>query len=181
MELGAASTFKQTLLADVDYSAWANSVVLSACAKLSEDQLQRNLGTSHSNILRTLRHIYYSERVWTRRLIAGALPPMVEVGDQSTFRDPDPEPDLNRIAHDWPEVDRDIRIWVEDATDAQLETELTSLMPDGSHFAVKCWEIIAHSVNHSTLHRGQIITMLRMLGFQPPNLDQFSFYMARPK
>ncbi len=39
------------------------------------------------------------------------------------------------------------------------------------------WELLRHMVNHATLHRGQIIGMLRQLGHQPPNLDIISFYM----
>jgi len=34
--------------------------------------------------------------------------------------------------------------------------------------AVPRWQIVLHAVNHSTLHRGQIVTMLRTLGLQPP-------------
>ncbi|MDE3199804.1 MAG: DUF664 domain-containing protein [Acidobacteriota bacterium] len=175
------STLKQTLLADVDYSAWANGVLLSACADLTEEQLDKDLGASHESILRTLRHIYYAERAWQRRLAAGVLPPMVEVGDQRTFQDPDPEPGLVELQRDWPRMHRELHAWVDNATEPLLNGELTSLMPDGSRFAVKSWEIVVHSVNHSTLHRGQIISMLRMLGAQSPNLDQFSFYLSRAK
>ena len=173
------SILKQSLLADADYSAWANGVLLSACAALTEEQINRDLGASHASILRTLRHIYYSERVWLRRLVADALPPMIEVGDQSLFCDPDPEPGLEDLLQHWPVVHQDLRTWLEQAGDTLLDGQLSSLMPDGNSFAVKRWEIIVHSVNHSTLHRGQIISMLRMLGAKPPNLDQFSFYLSR--
>jgi uncharacterized damage-inducible protein DinB len=37
---------------------------------------------------------------------------------------------------------------------------------------------VLHVVNHSTLHRGQIITMLRQLGLQPPNNDLMTYFVA---
>lgn len=169
------------LLADAGYSAWANSVLLAACDALPPEELDRNLGVSHGSILRTFRHVYYSERVWGRRLIADALPPMHQVGDQQLFRDPDPEPTLPALRVHWPRVDKDLHAWLESASDAALTGEMTSRMPDGTDFHIRRWEIVVHSVNHSTLHRGQIIAMVRLLGHTPPNADQFSYYMARTK
>jgi uncharacterized damage-inducible protein DinB len=32
-------------------------------------------------------------------------------------------------------------------------------------------------INHSTMHRGQVIAMLRMGGKQPPNTNLMSFYL----
>jgi uncharacterized damage-inducible protein DinB len=170
---------KQMLLADAGYSAWANSILLAACAALPSDELDRDLGVSHGSILRTFRHIYYAERVWVRRLIANALPPMHQVGDQNLFRDPDPEPSLADLHTQWPHVASDLRVWLEDVSDSTLAGEMTSRMPDGADFRIRRYEIVTHSVNHSTLHRGQIIAMIRMLGHTPPNADQFSYYMAR--
>jgi uncharacterized damage-inducible protein DinB len=36
---------------------------------------------------------------------------------------------------------------------------------------------LLHVVNHSTLHRGQVMGMLRQLGKQPPATDIFNFYL----
>ena len=41
------------------------------------------------------------------------------------------------------------------------------------------WQVALHMVNHSTLHRGQIISMIRGLGKKPPNLDLFTFYWVK--
>jgi uncharacterized damage-inducible protein DinB len=36
-------------------------------------------------------------------------------------------------------------------------------------------------VNHSTYHRGQIVTMLRQLGAKPPTTDLILFYRETAK
>jgi len=85
---------KQALLTDLDYSAWANQRLLDACSALTAEEMDRDLGASHSGVIRTLRHIYYAERVWMKRLRANSLPPLHEVGDQHLFGDAPPEPGL---------------------------------------------------------------------------------------
>ena len=104
---------------------------------------------------------------------------MIEVGDQKLFCDPDPEPSLVDLQRTWPQLNENLRAWLEKADNSLLSDELVSPLPSGSSFRIKRWEIVAHAVNHSTLHRGQIISMMRALGLQPPNTDQFSYYMAR--
>jgi uncharacterized damage-inducible protein DinB len=39
------------------------------------------------------------------------------------------------------------------------------------------WQMLQHVVNHASYHRGQVTTMLRQLGVQPPkSLDMVAFY-----
>jgi len=170
---------KDVLQTDIGYTAWANQELLRACSALTAEQLERDLGASHASILKTFRHIYYTERVWIQRLEASALPPMIEVGDQRIFGDRPPEPSFNELIERWPQVWEGYRTWLANIDEAALEARLPSSMPDGAEYQFTKWEIVVHSVNHSTLHRGQIISMIRALGLKPPNVDEFSFYMAR--
>ena len=169
----------QLLLNDADYSAWANRQLLAACSVLTADQLSRDLGASHRSILETLRHIFYAERVWRDRLVANELPPLAEVGDQRLFADPPPEPDFNDLQQKWPEVWRSLRRWLENLPEAAFATELSCIKPNGEELRLSRSMIIVHMVNHSTLHRGQVMSMLRTLGVKPPNTDQFSFYLSK--
>jgi uncharacterized damage-inducible protein DinB len=173
------SIASQLLLNDIDYTAWANRQLLEACSALTTEQVNRDLGASHRSILETLRHIFYSERVWRDRLLANKLPPMVEVGDQSLFGDPPPEPTLNDLKQKWPEVWHSLHRWLEDLPETSLATELSSILANGEEFRLSRSMIIVHMVNHSTLHRGQVMSMLRTLGIKPPNTDQFSFYLSQ--
>lgn len=71
--------------------------------------LDRNLGASQWTVTETLRHIYYSERVWLSRLGANSLPPLNEIDDQQLFTDPAPEPGLEDLKKNWPEVWKGLR------------------------------------------------------------------------
>ncbi|MCU1297834.1 MAG: hypothetical protein JWO91_2112 [Acidobacteriaceae bacterium] len=103
---------KQALLTDLDYSAWANQRLLDACSALTAEELDRDLGASHGGVIRTLRHIYYAERVWMKRLRTNSLPPLHEVGDQRLFGDAPPEPGLEVLKKSWPEVWSNLREWL---------------------------------------------------------------------
>jgi uncharacterized damage-inducible protein DinB len=157
------SQLKQLLLAHTAYSAWATSQLLKACSPLTFDQLDSGLGASHSSILRTFRHIHDSERVWLHRIIEGGSHPLPP--------GPAPEHSFEFLVQSWPELWQGYRQWLESASDAELTTELSTIVPNGADLRVPRWQIVLHAVNHSTLHRGQIITMLRTLGIQPPNTD----------
>jgi len=102
----AVSHLKQTLLDDIGYTAWANQTLLAVCAKLTTEELSRDLGASHEGLLNTLRHIYYAERVWLRRLKADALPPLVEIGDQRLFADAARSPSSMNLHEDGPRSGR---------------------------------------------------------------------------
>jgi uncharacterized damage-inducible protein DinB len=170
---------RQLLLCDVDYSAWANRQLLEACTPLPHAHLDRDLGASHRGVLETLRHIFYTERVWRDRLIANALPPLIVIGDQRLFQDPPPGPSLEDLKQRWPEIEVSLHQWLANLPESELSGELPCLQPDGQYLRLSRWQIILHMVNHSTLHRGQIISMLRTLELKPPNIDLFSFYMAQ--
>ena len=46
----------------------------------------------------------------------------------------------------------------------------------GKSFTLPLWQIVMHVVNHSTLHRGQVMGMIRQAGTAPPNTDLITYY-----
>ncbi|WP_433972422.1 DinB family protein [Tunturiibacter lichenicola] len=165
------SPLKELLLAHLGYSAWATRRVLGACSVLTADQLDKEMGASHSNILRTLRHIHDGERVWLRRLI--------EVDNDRLPRGSAPEHSFESLVQYWPGLWDGYRGWVDAASDDDLTCEVSTVLPDDAVFRVPRWQIVLHAINHSTFHRGQIITMLRGFGVVPPNTDLTAYRASR--
>src|SRR5271156_3071339 len=157
------SQLKERLLAHTGYSAWGTTRVLDACAALTPEQLDKGLGASHSSILQTFRHVYDGERVWLRRL--------TEVDNEKLPRGPAPEHSFEFLVQSWPALWDGYRRWIDAASEADLTLELLTVLPDGARFCVPRWQIVLHAINHSTFHRGQIITMLRVFDITPPNTD----------
>lgn len=164
------SQLRQILLTETGYSAWATSQLLNACGPLTLEQLDIGLGASHSSILGTFRHIYDGERVWLERLI--------ESGVWRLPTGPPPEYTFEFLVQSWPKLWQGYRQWLESASDTDLAHEFPTLLPEETTLRGPRWQIVLHAVNHSTLHRGQLITMLRQLGLQPPNTDLMTYYVA---
>ena len=49
------------------YTEWANNLAMDAAAKLSVDQLRRDVGISHKSIFETLLHMAGAEWIWLER------------------------------------------------------------------------------------------------------------------
>ena len=166
------SQLKQLLVAHMGYSAWGTRRVLEACAPLSAEQLDRGLGASHSSILRTFRHIHDGERVWLQRLVEG--------GSKRLPTESAPEHSFESLVESWPKLWRGYQEWLESRSDEDLAEELSTVLPDDGNFNVARGQIVLHAINHSTFHRGQIVSMLRALGVQPPNTDLTCYYATLP-
>jgi uncharacterized damage-inducible protein DinB len=167
------SLAKQLLLEDLRYSAWANQLLIEGCSALTAQELERDLRISRASILATLRHISDGERVW--HICLTTTP------DLGTWRLPTgspPEPAFEAILQNWPEVWNGYGRWLEKLPEASLEVELMIQFPGGVDRRLPCWQILRHVLDHSSMHRGQVVGMIRMLGHQPPAINRTDYYLA---
>jgi uncharacterized damage-inducible protein DinB len=164
---------KQILLTDVHHSAWADQNILAACAVLSAEELEHDFRISHSSILATLGHIYDGERVWLHCLQTTA--------DGGTWRlpqGPAPQFSLDALRQNWPGIWDGFDRWLRELPDASFATELMLQLPGGLERNFPRWKILRHVLVHSTLHGGQIVGMIRMLGHRPPATSSMDYYLA---
>jgi uncharacterized damage-inducible protein DinB len=66
--------------------------------------------------------------------------------------------------------------WCDAATDADIARHVPFKSRFVGNAGLPAWQIVMHVVNHATLHRGQIVGMLRQLGVQPPATDIVFYY-----
>lgn len=85
-------------------------------------------------------------------------------------------PALEAVVNRWNAVEREMREYMAGLDAEALERPLTYMNFQGEEWTYPTWEIIAHVLNHQSYHRGQVATLLRMLGVQPPHVD---FLVAR--
>ena len=133
----------------------------------------RDFRISHTSILGTLCHVYNGERVWldcllttpegrTWRLPTGSVAPL----------------SLDSLRRVWPAVSNGFSHWLESVSDAELQNEVNLQLPGGVEACLPRWKILRHVLTHSTLHRGQVIGMFRMLGHQPPAVSPMDYYLS---
>jgi uncharacterized damage-inducible protein DinB len=167
------SLVKQLLQADVRRSAWANLNLLEACSALTAEELGRDFRISHTNILSTLSHIYDGERVW--------LDCLATTADGGTWRLPTgvpPQYSIDTLRQSWPQLWDGFGRWIEDQSESSLAVELNLQLPGDVERRFPRWKILRHVLEHSTMHRGQVVGMIRMLGYRPPANSPMDFYLA---
>jgi uncharacterized damage-inducible protein DinB len=164
---------KQLLLSDVRRSAWADQRLLESCNALTAEELERDFRISHIGILGTLRHIHDGERVWLDCLRTTA-----DLGTWRLPQGPAPELSFDALGKIWPEIWDGFDRWLENLPESSLGIELMLQLPGGIERRFPRWKILRHVLEHSTLHRGQIVGMIRMLGYQPPPNSPMDYYLA---
>lgn len=148
----------------IRYTAWASRKVLAAAEALPAEVRDRANGISHESIAGTLAHIYWADRAWLQRLHAPAepLPPRGNYAE---------------CAVEWPKT---LDGWVQWAEELRDDAELSRAIEYKSAIlgpsATPVYQIVFHVVNHATLHRGQVMGMLRQLGIAPPATDLIYYY-----
>ena len=157
-----------------DYTEWANGRVLSAAAELSDDALFRDFGISHGSIFGTLLHMAGAEWIWLERW-HGRSPAGKEAWllwkTESCV-------DLATLNERWRDVvDRRAR-FIAELDEARLQAEMQFRLLSGDASSMQLVDQMQHVVNHATLHRGQVVGMIRQLGIAPPSTDLL-FYLRR--
>jgi uncharacterized damage-inducible protein DinB len=158
----------QTLLA---YTAWASHKILDAAQRLPPQQLHQPTGISHQSIAGTLNHIYWADRAWFERIADPGAPLPAPTSWEET-----------RQA--WPELLGRWQQWAAERADGDFDRAIEYQSLTGGRASTRLDQIVMHVVNHATLHRGQVMGMLRQLGVEPPHTDMIYFFReqaARPK
>lgn len=152
-----------------DYTIWADHLTLDACEALTAEQLHHDFKSSHGSIFGTLVHTAGAEAVWLERW--RKLPP-TPFWKESDFAD------LAALRARWAELEAERAAYLETLSDADLPRDLTFTRLNGEVNTMPLGSQMQHQINHSTLHRGQIVGMIRQLGIVPPATDLL-FYLRR--
>jgi uncharacterized damage-inducible protein DinB len=157
-----------------DYTEWANDLAFNAATQLSNENLRRDFGISHKSIFGTLAHMAGAEWIWLERWHdrspagkeAWSLWTTESCGDLATLKDR------------WREVVERRTRFVSELDEAGLMAELPFKLLSGDPGSMRLVDQMRHVTNHATLHRGQVVGMVRQLGIAPPSTDLL-FYLRR--
>ena len=165
-------------LADVkhlfEYTEWANGLAFAAAAKLSDEDLRREVNISHGSIFGTLLHMAGAEWIWLERW-HGRSPAGPEAW---MLWKTESCPDLATLNSRWQEVAKRRATLISQLDELRLNAELPFTLLSGDPNSMRLVDQMQHVANHATLHRGQVVGMIRQLGIAPPSTDLL-FYLRR--
>jgi uncharacterized damage-inducible protein DinB len=157
-----------------DYTEWANELAVGAAAQLSDEDLRRDVGISHRSIFGTLVHMAGAEWIWLERW-HGRSPAGKEAWSLWT---PDSCSDLETLKQRWRDLIERRARFMSELDEPRLAAELPFKLLSGDPNSLPLVGQMQHVVNHATLHRGQVVGMIRQLGIAPPSTDLL-FYLRR--
>jgi uncharacterized damage-inducible protein DinB len=162
-----AATLRELLL----YMLWADRLTLAAVRHVKPEDLTRNAGVSFGSALGTLAHTLGSQRLWLSRFLGNPLTVLPTLEEY---------PDLAAWIAGWEESASQIEAFLAGLSDDQLAAPLTwASLPDGAVHTLPLWQAVIHLVNHTTFHRGQVISLLRQMGYPVPHTDLIVFFNER--
>ena len=156
------------------YTEWANNLVLEAANTLPDESLRQDVGISHKSIFGTLLHMAGADWIWLERW-SGRSPARDQAWKDWTTESC---PDLIMLKHRWSNLIDQRSSYVSKLDESTLAADLPFKLLSGDPSSMRLVDQMQHVANHATLHRGQIVGMIRQLGIEPPSTDLI-FYLRR--
>jgi uncharacterized damage-inducible protein DinB len=151
------------------YNYWARDCQLRACAALTQEQFLRKVGSSFDSVQETLVHMLGVEWLWLGRWRGRPPEPMLS---------PTELPSWDAVSAKWRAVEREMRGYLARLSEVALAQPVSYTSQKGDTFTYELWRQMFHLINHQSYHRGQVATLLRQLGVQPPEVDFLPGYRA---
>ncbi len=161
---------KELLLSYARYNVWANKQMIDALFKLEPALVDKEIASSFPSLRKTVYHVWGAEDIWLQRLQHVAKPTWVAAAFEGSFQE---------ACHNWEQVSAQLLHYVSAMQDDALHNTLHYNDIKGNPYQRKIWEVLQHVCNHSTYHRGQLVTMLRQCGATEIPQTDFSFYLSQ--
>jgi len=146
---------KKYFLSLVSYNAWANHKLALIIIDSGDDAALLLQKSSFASIRETAFHIWDAEGIWMKRLKGESLDEWPSKNFAGATKDG---------LHLMVDGSRDYINYVESLNEKDFSTVIHYTNIKGAGFQNSIEEILAHVMNHSTFHRGQLVTMLRGAG-----------------
>jgi uncharacterized damage-inducible protein DinB len=149
------------------FNRWANARVLEAASVLSAEAFTRDMQNSFPSVRDTLVHLLSGQWIWLQRW-KGSSPDGMPVAWR--------ELEMDSLKTELAAIDEETRSFVESLSASDLDSAVQYRTLAGEVKSEPLGWQLRHVVNHSSYHRGQVVTMLRQLGASAPSTDLIAFY-----
>lgn len=163
---------KEILQQYAAYNIWATKTILDRINKLSEEKITQEVTSSFPTIYTTVQHMWRAEEAWWQRLKLVENPVLQSDSFTGSFAEMCSQFSKQSIL---------FKEWIDKANDIQL-SHVFAYVRNKEQIKMVVQDMLLHVFNHATLHRGQLVTMLRQLGETDkiPSTD-FSTYCRQRK
>lgn len=149
------------------YGLWANERFVERLSREPDSVLDADAPSSFPTLRRTLLHIRDAESAWTCRILG-----------QPVSWPAEPDTAIGTLLNH----SRRLTGLVASMDEQALHGERSYKDLKGNEHRSAVWRMLMHCLNHSTQHRGQLITQMRQLGLEEiPANDLIVYQRSFPR
>lgn len=154
-----------------EYNYWANKRIATWLKKISIDVVKSQIKSSYPSIYFTLHHILTTEKYWLSKILEKKME-LPDIMEESLI--------FEVFTNESKIFNESIQQLTKEDFSREVEMDIKAkgIQLEGKYSVT---ELIHHCINHSTYHRGQIVTIARTLGIEDeiPSTDYFIFKMNK--
>ena len=153
------------------YNLWANERIAGV---IPHNKADTETPSSFNSLRKTIYHVWGAEELWFQRVHGNSEPKWPSQNFQGDMAD---------ALKGWIEHSRVFANYVDGLSEADLKKSIPYKNLKGEASEQTLIEILHHVANHSTFHRGQLVTMMRALGHEGPlpSTDFVAYLRERQK
>ena len=137
-----------------EYNYWANEKLSNYILELDEELIDKEAHSSFPSLKQTILHISDAELIWLNRLKGKSM----SQWPSEAFQGP-----KEVLIHQWLTPSLSWKKHVAELDDESILQSFTYQNTKGTEFSNQIADAITQVMNHSSYHRGQIVSMLRQL------------------
>lgn len=137
------------------YNVWASTQFANVIRGITPSYLNREIESSFPSIRATINHIRSAEYIWLSRLKGEPV---------TVWPEFDPIESSNELADAWLQGSQALALYIEQMPDADFSKEFTYHDMKGNPHTDTLNSVFMHLFNHSSFHRGQLVTLFRQSG-----------------
>jgi len=148
---------KELLKQFAAYNTWANQKLADLILSLTNEQQTKEIASSFNSLYKTVLHMWDAESIWWQRM---KLHERI-IRPSENFKG-----SMQDVVNGLMQQNRQWEEWVGNASDLSIAHVFQYQNSKREQFKQPIYQMVLHPFNHSTYHRGQLVTILRQLGIE---------------
>jgi len=151
------------------YNSWADQKAINWLSQITEEQWEQVNVSSFSSIRQTAVHIASAEKIWIDFWTRASNPVYLSANFTGS---------KDELIVIWQEASYGLEAFIKSHLEGDLGQSVSFIYPNGNAGQMPYYQTFAHVVNHSTYHRGQLVTLLRQAGYNRfSSIDLATYYI----
>ncbi|QDW27893.1 DinB family protein [Pedobacter sp. KBS0701] len=155
------------------YNSWADEKAMDWLSQITDEQWEQVNVSSFSSIRQTAVHIASAEKIWIDFWTGAPDPVYLSANFNGT---------KTELMDIWKAASIGLEHYINSHLEEDFMRSVSFIYPNGNIGQMPYYQTFAHIVNHSTYHRGQLVTLLRQAGYSRfSSIDLATYYILKTK